>query len=81
MRFFHRVAMNLRDLRPRLIKNRLDLCFLFRRQIQILCHPIERATAHAAVSSAMIVRRILRIVGQNGAAQRQDAEGSECNEF
>ena len=72
----HRVLMNGRNFRFRLIKYRLHLCFLRRREIQLLSDSLERLVSSAAVPLLTIS---VLILGESRAAERKCAHRCECD--
>src|SRR5436305_13451131 len=72
LHLLHSVAPNVFDLRPGLINDRLRLCLLVRREIQLIGYSFDRSpagTSAAAAAPTSFALSALRLLCKGGAAE------------
>ena len=65
--------------RFRLVKDRLNPCFLLRRQIQLLGHSLQSFVSSAAAALMPFLAIGVLILGERSAAKRKRADTYECD--
>ena len=79
--FLHRFTADVINLRRRLVDNRLDFCFLFRRKIQLFGHPLKRVAMGTAVPALVVLRASRWFLSKGGTTKRKSTKSGKCDEF